>query len=143
MFTNDKVSNCLAYALPNYSENLEEFDKEFNVLVESDAEKQVEAKRLKQVEEEVNAENELYASGKGNFGERLYPFSDWSKDDFESQKLGLMNSSPRAMGLFLPPESERNTPENQAKLDNLYHLIESNRAYTPRTYSSQSMGETH
>ena len=80
----DKVSNCLAYALPNYSENLEEFDKEFNVLVESDAEKQVEAKRLKQVEEEVNAENELYASGKANFGEQLYPFSDWSKDDFES-----------------------------------------------------------
>ena len=143
MFTDENVSNCLAYALPNYSENLEEFDKEFNVLVESDAEKQVEAKRLKQVEEEVNAENELYAVGKANFGERLYPFSDWSKDDFESQKLGLITSSSRAMGLFLPPESERNTPENQAKLDNLYHHIETNRAYTPRTYSSQSMGEIH
>ena len=120
---------------------MEEFDKEFNVLVESDAEKQVEAKRLKQVEEEVNAENELYAVGKANFGERLYPFSDWSKDDFESQKLGLITSSSRAMGLFLPPESERNTPENQAKLDDLYHHIETKRAYTPQTYSSQSMGE--
>ena len=130
-----------AHALPKFTENLEEFDQEFNILVETDAEKQVEAKRLKQVEAEVNEENKLFESGKASFGERLYPFSDWSKDDFESQKLGLVQPASRAMGLFLPPESERNTPENQAKLDSLYHQIETNRAYTPRTYSSQSMGK--
>ena len=45
----------------------------------------------------------------------------------------------RAMGMFMPPESERNTPENQAKLDVMYDIT--NRAYVPRSYSSKSLGE--
>ena len=77
---------------------------------------------------------------KANFGERLYPWSDWAKEDFESQKLGAFVPASRSMGLVMPPESERNAPENQEKLDALYANMEMNRAYTPRTYSSQSLG---
>ena len=109
-------------------------------MVESESEKWIESERLKQVEDEVNEENAKYAKGEASFGERLYPWSDWSKGDFESQKLGVIEPASRSMGLILPPESERNTPENQAKLDALYSHMEKNRAFTPRSYSSQSMG---
>ena len=40
----------------------------------------------------------------------------------------------RAMGMFMPPESERNTPENQANLDRMYQGLEG-RAL-PRAYSN-------
>ena len=128
--------------MPKYAESEDEFNQEFNILVETDAEKAVEAKRLQQVEDEINKENEKFARGDANFGEKLYPWSDWSKGAFESQKLGVIEPVTRAMGLVMPPESERNTPENQAKLDALYASMEMSRAYTPRTYSSQSMGKT-
>ena len=127
--------------MPKFAENEDEFNQEFNILVETDAEKALEAERLQQVEDEINKENEKYARGEANFGERLYPWSDWSKEAFESQKLGVIEPATRAMGLVMPPESERNTPENQAKLDALYASLEMNRGYTPRTYSSQSMGK--
>ena len=127
--------------MPKYAENEDEFNQEFNILVETDAEKALEAERLQQVEDEINKENEKYARGEANFGERLYPWSDWSKGAFESQKLGVIEPATRAMGLVMPPESERNTPENQAKLDALHAGMEMNRAYTPQTYSSQSMGK--
>ena len=126
--------------MPKYAEDEDEFNQEFSILVESDAEKAVEAERLQQVEDEVNEENAKFARGEANFGERLYAWSDWSKEDFKSQKLGVIEPVTKAMGLVMPPESERNTPENQAKLDALYASMEMNRAYTPHTYSAQSMG---
>ena len=129
--------------MPKYAEDELEFNQEFNILVESDAEKAAEAERLQQVEDEINEENAKFAKGEANFGERLYAWSDWSKEDFASQKLGVIEPVTRAMGLFMPPESERNTPENQAKLDALYANMEMNRAYTPRTYSSQSIGNVN
>ena len=44
-----------------------------------------EAKRLKEVEAEINAHNEKYARGESSFKEQLYSFSDLSKEDFESE----------------------------------------------------------
>ena len=68
--------NCVAYALPKYAEDEDEFNVEFNILVESDAEKAVEAERLQQVEDEINEENAKFAKGEANFGEKLYAWSD-------------------------------------------------------------------
>ena len=70
------------------SETLDEFDKEFNILVADDDEKAAEAERLKQVEEEINEQNDKYANGESSFGAKLYEFSDLSKGDFEKAKLG-------------------------------------------------------
>ena len=128
-----------AYAMPNFAEDVDEFDQEFNILIESDAEKAVEAERLRQVEDEINMENAKFAKGEANFGERLYPWSDWAKEDFESQKLGAIAPETRSMGLVMPPESERNTPENQAKLDALYSKI-ADRGAAPSSYFSNSKG---
>ena len=81
--------------MPKYAENENEFNQEFNILVETDAEKAAEAERLQQVEDEINEENEKFAKGEANFGERLYPWSDWSKGAFESQKLGVIEPETR------------------------------------------------
>ena len=117
-------------------------------MVPDEAEKIKEAKRLKEVEAEINEHNEKYARGEVHFAEQLYPFSDLSKEDFEKEKLGIKGWDPRrgdaaperrATGLTLPPESERvNSPENQAKLDAMYSALD--RGYTPRKFSSKDKG---
>ena len=145
------LTSYLALALPHgddtdliwTDESLEEFNNEFNVIdLTSDSEKQQEAARLKQVEAEVNEQNSKYAKGEASFGEKLYPFSDWSEEEFEDAKLGMRGWDPsrgdappeRSMGMVIPPESERNTPENQANLNRIYKQLEG-RAL-PRSYSN-------
>jgi len=130
------------------SETLDEFNDENGILIADDNERAKEAKRLAEVEEEINAQNEAFAAGKANFGEKLYPFSDLAKEDFEKEKLGVSGWDPkrgdaaperRAMGLTLPPESERiNTPENQAKLEALYSALD--RGYTPYKFNAKNNG---
>jgi len=130
----------IAQAIPKFSESIEDFDKEFNIIEKlSPEEKAEEVERLKRVEAEINEENAKYAKGKAHFGEKLYEFSDLSKAEFEKEKEGMiMPATSRAMGMFMPPESERNTPENQAKLDAMYAIT--SRAYVPSTYNSRSLG---
>merc|ERR1711962_1402808 len=119
--------------------NLDQFDKKFKVLISDDAEKGAEAKRLKEVEDEIDKENKKFAEGKESFQEKLYPFSDLSKEEFKKEKTGLVPDPQGrviyAKGLQIPPESERiMTPEMQAKVDELYAR---NRGWTPRSFSSQ------
>ena len=129
-----------AQAIPKYAEDIDEFDNEFNIKENlSPDEKAKETARLKAVEAEINEENAKYAKGEAHFGEKLYEFSDLSKEEFEKNKEGMIMPVTRAMGMFMPPESERNTPENQAKLDVMYDIT--NRAYVPRSYNSKSLGE--
>ena len=108
-----------------------------------EAERAKEAKRLKEVEAEINAHNEKYARGESSFKEQLYSFSDLSDEDFEKEKLGVNGWDPRrgdapperAMGLILPPESERISSPG---LDEMYSAMD--RAYTPRSFSSKNKG---
>ena len=136
----NKVPVLSAQAIPKYAEDIDEFDNEFKIKENlSPDEKAKEAARLKAVEAEINEENAKYAKGEAHFGEKLYEFSDLSKEEFEKNKEGMIMPVTRAMGMFMPPESERNTPENQAKLDVMYDIT--NRAYVPRSYNSKSLGE--
>jgi len=128
-----------AQAIPKFAEDIDEFDNEFGIKENlSPDEKAKEAARLKAVEAEINEENAKYAKGEAHFGEKLYEFSDLSKEEFEKNKEGMIMPVTRAMGMFMPPESERNTPENQAKLDVMYDIT--NRAYVPRSYNSKLLG---
>ena len=132
-----------------FRESLDEFDEENGILIADDNERAKEAKRLADVEAEINAENAAYEAGEANFGEKLYSFSDLDKEDFENEKEGISDGwdprrgdarpERRAMGLTLPPESERiNSPESQEELDALYSAMD--RAYTPRQFSSKRKG---
>jgi len=128
------------YSYPTFDETIDEFNKEFGVIITSDLEKKKDAERLKVVEAEINAQNEKYEKGEASFGGKLYEFSDWSKDEFEKVKLGNngWNPSNRPTGMIMPPESERNSPENQANLDRMYSQLD-NRGL-PKTYSSHALG---
>ena len=57
------------------TESVDDFDEEFHILVSDKREKAKEAKRLKEVEAEINEENEKFAKGEASFEEKLYPFS--------------------------------------------------------------------
>jgi len=128
----------IAQGIPTINENIDEFDSEFNILEKlSPEEKAAEEARLEAEEEMINEENKKYAEGKANFGEKLYEFSDLSKAEFEKEKEGMvMPAEKRALGMFMPPMSERNSPANQAKLDAMYAAI-ADRS-TPASYSSQA-----
>ena len=124
---------------------IDQFDKEFGIKVADQDEKAKEAERLKQVEDQMVEQNDKFAKGESSFGERLYPFSDLTKEEFDSEMLGAREWDPsrgdappeREMGLIEPPMSMRNTPTNQAKLDALYA---SNRQSAPSAYFSNSKG---
>merc|ERR1711962_299468 len=125
--------------------SIEEFDKENNIVDLDDDLKAEEAKRLAEVEAEIIEDNEKYAKGEASSGMKLYPWSDKSKEEIEAEKMGLSREwdpsrgdapPERAMGLIMPPESERiNSP--QEELDSLY---ETDRGYAPRTYFAVNDG---
>ena len=111
-----------------FGKNLEEFDKEFNILeAVPDDKKAEEAQLLKEAEAEIKAQNEAFDKGDGHFREKLTRFADMPQKDFESMKEGLNMDETRATGLIMPPESERNTPENQANLEVAYRELAMNR----------------
>ena len=104
-----------------------------------------EEQRLKEIEAKINAHNDKFAKGKASFDEKLYAFSDLSKEEIEREKMGLgdFGSSDlpvRSFGLIMPPVSERvNTPEMEEELASLYAM---DRGYTPRAYLSTTRGMT-
>ena len=66
------------------------FDDEFKILVLDEDLKAEEEQRLKEVEAEVDEQNEKFAKGEASSGAKLYPFSDLSKEEFEKEKEGLI-----------------------------------------------------
>ena len=126
--------------------SIDEFDKENNIVDLNDDLKAEEQKRLDEVEAEIMEDNEKYAKGEASSGMKLYPWSDESKDEIEAEKMGLSREwdpsrgdapPERAMGLIMPPETERiNSP--QEELDSLY---ETDRGYAPRTYFAVNDGK--
>merc|ERR1712198_197708 len=125
--------------------SIDEFDKQNNIVDLDDDLKAEEAKRLAEVEAEISEDNEKYAKGEASSVLKLYPWSDESKEEIEAEKMGLSREwdpsrgdapPERAMGLIMPPESERiNSP--QEELDSLY---ETDRGYAPRTYFARNQG---
>jgi len=126
-----------------FEDTIDEFNNEFNILVDAEV-KAEEEQRLKEIEEKINQHNKKFANGEATFGEKLYAFSDLSKDEIEKAKMGLTGWDPergdappeRAMGLIMPPESERiNTPAEE--LESLYSM---ERGYTPKAYFAVNDG---
>merc|ERR1712131_25836 len=125
--------------------SIDEFDKENSIVDLNDDLKAEEAKRLAEVEAEISEDNDKYANGEASSGMKLYPWSGESKEEIEAEKMGLSREwdpsrgdapPERAMGLIMPPESERiNSP--QEELDSLY---ETDRGYAPRTYFAVNDG---
>ena len=120
-----------ALAQPKFSEGESDFEKEFGILSNPDAEKD-EAKRLKQMEDFINKENQRFKNGKATFTEKLYPESNLPIEEFEKEKEGLFTrddlsefKGDRINGVFLPPLSERTDPENEAKLAAFYDRSDS------------------
>merc|ERR1719412_2843458 len=123
----------------NLDENLEEFDKEFGILeVVPDDKKAEEEEMLKEAEAEIKAQNEAFSKGEATFEEKLTPMADIPKEDFEKMFEGMNMEETRATGLVMPPESERNTPENQANLEVAYRELAMTRQAT--SWDSRSKG---
>ena len=126
-----------------FDETFDEFNDEFNIIVDGDL-KAAEEQRLKEIEGKINEHNQKFANGEATFGEKLYAFSDLSEAEIENEMTGLTGWDPkrgdappeRAMGLVMPPESERiNSPEEE--LESLYAM---DRGYTPRAYFAVNDG---
>jgi len=114
---------AIALASPT---NLEKFDKKFKILEYAPADKKAEEEQMiKDAEAEIKAQNEAFNKGEANFQEQLTSFADIPKEDFEKMYEGMImpNETTRATGLIMPPESERNTPENQANLEAIYREL--------------------
>ena len=79
---------------------------------------------IKDAEAEIKAQNEAFNKGEANFQEQLTSFADIPKEDFEKMFEGLNMEETRGMGLVMPPESERNTPENQANLEATFRELQ-------------------
>ena len=131
----------------SFEETIDEFDKEFNILVLDDDLKAEEEQRLKEVEANINEHNKKFASGEASYGEKLYAFSDLSEDELKKAKTGLTDGwdpkrgdappERRSTGLIMPPESERIS----SPAEELESLYAKDRGYTPRTYFAVNDGK--
>ena len=76
--------------------------------------------------------------GKGHFKEELHPWSDMLPEDLEKEKEGLIPATAKRIfstGLIWDP-NRKNTPEEQAKLDEMYAKI-ANRDSYPDSYDAR------
>ena len=109
------------------TESFDQFEDEFHEAFlgdDEENEKAREAARLKEVEAKINDENDKFDKGEATFKEKLYAFSEETKDELANEMFGVPTgngSEVRYMGLISPPESERITkPEDQAHFDALF-----------------------
>jgi len=130
---------ALTFAFEENHETIDEFNEEFHIVVPDEDLKAEEEQRLKDIEAKINEHNQRFANGKASFSEKLYAFSDLSKEEIEETKMGVPGDVPvRSFGLIMPPESERiSTPEMEEDLASLYAT---DRGYTPRAYFSNNKG---
>jgi len=117
---------------------LEEFNDEFNIIDHlPDEAKAAEEARLKEVEDEINKNNNDPDS---TFKEALEPWSDLPKEEFLKEKTGMIMPEMRGKGLVMPPFHERMEEQvkNQPELDAMYNELFSRSA--PASYSAVSAG---
>ena len=104
MNNNDKDFKDISAACTQYDERLmsiDQFDKENNIVDLDDDLKAEAAKRLGQVDTEIQENNEKYAKGEASSGMKLYPWSDESKDEIEAEKMGLSREWDPSRGVML------------------------------------------
>merc|ERR1711973_471862 len=84
-------------------------------------------------------ENDKFDKGEATFKEKLYAFSEETKDELAEEMFGVPTgngSEVRYMGLISPPESERITkPEDQAHFDALFAR---DRGYAPAQFLNKN-----
>merc|ERR1711973_633511 len=124
------------------TESLDQFEDEFHEAFlgdDEENEKAREAARLKEVEAKINDENDKFDKGEATFKEKLYAFSEETKDELADEMFGVPTgngSEVRYMGLISPPESERITkPEDQAHFDALFAR---DRGYAPAQFLNKN-----
>lgn len=133
--------------VPTANESIDAFDKEFGIIEDAASKKQDESK-LKDVEKEIQEENQKYKSGASTFYEKLNPESLLSKDEFEEEREGLVPENAQTLhmnferrnipGLLPVTENEKNDEENILKLEELYKSID--RDSIPASYNSKDLG---
>jgi len=124
------------------TESFDQFEDEFHEAFlgdDEENEKAREAARLKEVEAKINDENDKFDKGEATFKEKLYAFSEETKDELAGEMFGVPTdngSEVRYMGLISPPESERITkPEDQAHFDALFAR---DRGYAPAQFLNKN-----
>merc|ERR1712110_412225 len=130
------IAFCLFLGLASarhYEENLSEFEADYHIknAGESDGERGEREERLKLVEKQINQKNDDRAAGKAKFSERLYPFSDMSKEEFEATHTGLVMPKDRNS-----PEILKKEAIARAKIAKMAM----NRQTVPDSYDSTSEG---
>ena len=115
-----------------YNLTIQEFKEKFNKTYGTPEEEAAAAKNLVAHQAQINAQNEKYAKGEANYGEKLQPWDDLSEEEFKRQMTGLIIS----------PENERvNSPEALAHFDYLHKLYE--REELPDSWDSRDPGLTN
>jgi len=131
----------------DFNESLDEFEEEFGVLTNDDAERQREEILLKQEEAEINENNKKAERGESTFTEKLYQDSLLPKKEFEKEKEGGYAFPPSGRkvtqrfyyGHITPSEDILKDPENEAKLRDLYAAIDRKKG-TPKSYDAVTKG---
>ena len=126
-------------ALP--AETIKEFEDEFHELWSDPKDEAAAAKELADEEASIEQDNLDYENGKSSYSEKLNELSALTKDEFEAEKLGLLDETSRVYptGLIETPEAERIlSPEDQAYLDKIYEDLDLE--YIPSSYDARSQG---
>jgi len=138
-----------ASSLPSiqFNESLDDFEEEFGVLTNDDAERQREETLLKKAEAEINENNEKAERGESTFTEKLYQDSLLSETEFEKEKegefqppLSALKVTQRYYGHIAPPDSMLKDPVNEAKLRELYAAIDRKKKKAPYKYDADKLG---
>merc|ERR1711997_140992 len=124
-------------ALP--AETIKEFEDEFHELWSDPKDEAAAAKELADEEASIEQDNLDYENGKSSYSEKLNELSALTKDEFEAEKLGLLDETSRVYptGLIETPEAERIlSPEDQAYLDKIYEDLDLE--YISSSYDARS-----
>jgi C1A family cysteine protease len=137
----------MAFAMPNLSteEDMSTFVEENMQLFNDPKDEKAASDELKSEEASIEKVNEDFAKGKSHFEEGLYPWSDISETEMETEKMGGKESGPsrieisRATGLIETPEHLRIlTTEQQSRLDDIYSKYDKDDL--PSSYDARDHG---
>merc|ERR1712061_818184 len=104
-----------------------EFEKEFNEKFEDKHMEKDAADILEKDEAQIDEENEKFENGEANYSEKLQPWSDEPKEEFEKEKEGVIPPHKGGAerdgyyrGLIWNPEISFNTPEEKRHLKEVF-----------------------
>jgi len=112
-----------------------EFEKEFNEKFEDKHMEKDAEDILEEDEAQIDEENEKFDEGKANFSEKLQPWSDEPKEEFEKEKEGVIPPHKGGdqggaerdgyyRGLIWNPEISFNTPEEKRHLKEVFKALD-------------------